>query len=75
MCHLQTNLSIKDNLFELPEILERLEEMEKDQLIEVLPASLQITEKGRPFVRNICMAFDLRLQRNKPETRLFSMTV
>lgn len=32
-------------------------------------------EKARPFVRNICMAFDRRLQRKKPETKLFSMTI
>ena len=31
--------------------------------------------KGKPFVRNVCMAFDLRLQRKKPDTQLFSMTV
>ena len=30
---------------------------------------------GKPFVRNICMAFDLRLIRKAPETALFSMTV
>ena len=75
MCHLETSLSFQDDFFELPEVLERLEEMENDLLIEIQPNSLKVTEKGRPFVRNICMAFDLRLQRNKPETRLFSMTV
>ena len=36
---------------------------------------VQITEKGKPFVRNICMAFDLRSKRKAPETELFSMTV
>ena len=75
MCHLQTELLEEDLLMELPEILIRLEEMKKDDLIEIKENSLKITEKGRPFVRNICMAFDLRLQRKKPETRLFSMTV
>jgi len=75
MCHLETSLSFQDDFFELPEVLARLEEMENDLLIEIQPNSLKVTEKGRPFIRNICMAFDLRLQRNKPETRLFSMTV
>ncbi|MBW2962061.1 oxygen-independent coproporphyrinogen III oxidase [Mesonia aestuariivivens] len=75
MCHLQTDLNEENRFFELPETLHRLQEMEKDGLIKINPDSLQITEKGRPFVRNICMAFDLRLQRKKPETRLFSMTV
>jgi oxygen-independent coproporphyrinogen-3 oxidase len=36
---------------------------------------LKVTEKGRTFVRNIAMAFDLRLIRNQPESRIFSMTV
>ncbi|MDX1543832.1 MAG: coproporphyrinogen III oxidase, partial [Christiangramia sp.] len=53
----------------------RLKEMHKDGLIEIDSNYLKITEKGRPFVRNVCMAFDMKLQRNKPQTRLFSMTV
>jgi oxygen-independent coproporphyrinogen-3 oxidase len=32
-------------------------------------------EKGRVFTRNVAMAFDLRMMRKMPETRLFSMTV
>jgi len=76
MCHLQTEWQKNDLHFEeLPEVLERLTEMKNDGLLSITNNTLQITEKGRPFVRNICMAFDLRLQRNKPETRLFSMTV
>jgi oxygen-independent coproporphyrinogen-3 oxidase len=34
-----------------------------------------VTEKGKAFIRNICMAFDLRLKRFKPDRQLFSMTV
>ena len=36
---------------------------------------VKITEKGRVFTRNVAMAFDLRMMRKMPETRLFSMTV
>ena len=36
---------------------------------------LTVTSAGKAFVRNICMAFDLRMKRNVPETQLFSMTV
>jgi oxygen-independent coproporphyrinogen-3 oxidase len=36
---------------------------------------IEVTEKGKPFVRNICMAFDLRLKRKAPLTQLFSMTI
>jgi hypothetical protein len=33
------------------------------------------TERGRAFIRNVCMAFDARLTRKAPETQLFSRTV
>ncbi|QOD62312.1 oxygen-independent coproporphyrinogen III oxidase [Polaribacter haliotis] len=55
--------------------LELLVEMEKDGLVEVHKNSLSIPEKARPYVRNICMAFDLHLLENKPKTQLFSMTI
>jgi oxygen-independent coproporphyrinogen-3 oxidase len=76
MCKLET--SWEDDLLyfkELPNVLLRLTEMEKDKLIQIGPDHLKVLEKGRPFVRNICMAFDLLLQRKMPETQLFSMTV
>jgi oxygen-independent coproporphyrinogen-3 oxidase len=49
--------------------------MEVDGLITISNKSITVTEKGKPFVRNLCMAFDLRLKRNAPQTELFSMTV
>ncbi|KQS27936.1 oxygen-independent coproporphyrinogen III oxidase [Dyadobacter sp. Leaf189] len=54
---------------------ERLSEMEFDELVEFTPLHLKVTEKGKPFVRNICMAFDARLWAKKPEADLFSQTV
>jgi oxygen-independent coproporphyrinogen-3 oxidase len=60
---------------ELNECLERLKEMEQDGLVSLTENGLSVPEKARPFVRNICMAFDLRLIRNKPTTRIFSMTI
>ena len=76
MCKMQTSWYTVGSFFkELPDVLIRLKEMQNDGLIEMDSNYLKITEKGRPFVRNICMAFDMRLQRNKPETQLFSMTV
>ncbi|RED26560.1 oxygen-independent coproporphyrinogen-3 oxidase [Flavobacterium cutihirudinis] len=75
-CELETSWS-KDSLYfkELPEVLESLKEIESDQLIVIEENKIKITEAGRPFVRNICMAFDLQLKRKSPETNLFSMTV
>jgi len=76
MCQFKTEWNANNNHFEeLPKVLTQLTEMEKDGLIQVAEHSLKVTEKGKPFVRNICMAFDVRLKRNAPTTQLFSMTV
>jgi oxygen-independent coproporphyrinogen-3 oxidase len=60
---------------EIPEILFQLREMEQDGLLEIKENKLIVTDKGKPYVRNICMAFDLLLKRKAPETALFSMTI
>ncbi|GGH36222.1 coproporphyrinogen-III oxidase [Dyadobacter endophyticus] len=60
---------------ELYQALERLSEMEVDELVELEPFRLRITEKGKAFVRNVCMAFDARLWADLPQTTLFSQTV
>jgi oxygen-independent coproporphyrinogen III oxidase len=76
MCQFHTSWDDKKNYFEaLPEVLNHLLEMEKDNLIMIDKNSLTVSEKGKPFVRNICMAFDLRMKKNMPQTQLFSMTV
>lgn len=76
MCRLKTPTDTPDMVFpELAEVRERLNEMERDGLLEIGSDGMLVTEKGRPFVRNICMAFDLLLHRKAPQTRLFSMTI
>lgn len=76
MCHFETSWNKwKLNFSELNEVLVRLQEMESDGLVTITSNSIKITEKGKPFVRNICMAFDLLLQQKAPETKLFSMTI
>lgn len=54
--------------------IERLEELERDGLVEIRPFHAAITPKGRPFLRNACMAFDARLWRKQPEGTIFSTT-
>ena len=49
--------------------------MEADGLVELNESGLKLPDAARPFVRNVCMAFDLRLLRNTPTTRIFSMTI
>ncbi|MFV9483548.1 oxygen-independent coproporphyrinogen III oxidase [Christiangramia sp. ASW11-125] len=76
MCKLKTSWYTADQTFqELPDVLISLQEMADDGLIERDSNYIIVTEKGRPFVRNVCMAFDLRLIRKKPDAKLFSMTV
>ncbi|MBD0825136.1 oxygen-independent coproporphyrinogen III oxidase [Aestuariibaculum marinum] len=76
MCQFETSWA-DDTLYfeELPQALSRLAEMERDGLIEIKKSSIVVTSKGKPFVRNVCMAFDVLLQRKQPDTQLFSMTV
>ena len=76
MCQFETSWENEiENLQEMPEIINDLKEMVEDDLLKISSNKIIITEKGKPFVRNICMAFDLRMKRKKPETHLFSMTV
>ncbi|RTY92373.1 oxygen-independent coproporphyrinogen III oxidase [Flavobacterium sp. GT3R68] len=76
MCQFETSWKNKSAYFEeLPEVLVQLQEMESDGLIRIENDTIRVTEAGKAFVRNICMAFDLRLKRRAPETELFSMTI
>ncbi|WP_445714128.1 oxygen-independent coproporphyrinogen III oxidase [Flavobacterium sp.] len=76
MCQFSTSWKDKSLDFsELTTVLESLKEMEDDGLLTIQNESITVTEKGKPFVRNICMAFDLRLIKKAPETKLFSMTI
>ncbi|MBY0469966.1 oxygen-independent coproporphyrinogen III oxidase [bacterium] len=53
----------------------KLAELVKDGFLRLTPNSCEITAAGRPFLRNICMAFDARLERKAPATQLFSKTI
>ncbi len=76
MCHFHTTWSDEELCFDgLEDCIQRLEEMEKDGLVVIAEKELTIPEHARPFVRNICMAFDLHLLIDKPQTRVFSMTI
>ena len=75
MCNLKTNWNTKLSQQIKNEIINRLQEMVEDDLLVISEKGIIVKEKGRMFVRNICMAFDLRLIDKKPETRIFSMTI
>lgn len=79
MCKGKTFLYKYDPLFS--GLLDRLQPMLADQLItlenqaEFNALLLQVTEMGKQFLRNICMAFDLRLLRNTEKQSKFSQAV
>jgi len=76
MCHFKTRWNFKENqIVDLKKQTALLAEMAQDGLIHIHENSIEVPEHARPFVRNICMAFDMHLQKSKPETRLFSMTI
>ena len=59
----------------LDTVPERLTELTRDGLLEISEGKFRITEKGKPFLRNTCMAFDARLVRQQPKTQVFSQTI
>jgi oxygen-independent coproporphyrinogen-3 oxidase len=75
MCNFNTEITNELPQLQLNELQITLQEMESDALIIFENNSIQITEKGKPFVRNLCMAFDLRMKAKMPQTQLFSMTI
>ena len=76
MCSFQTSWHEPSQAFpELTQVLEQLAEMQQDGLLNIAENEIQVTEQGKPFVRNICMAFDLHLKRKMPQSRIFSMTI
>jgi len=76
MCTFQTSWSDQVmNFAERGDVIQQLVEMQHDGLLNIEADRIVITEQGKPFVRNICMAFDLHLKRRKPETQIFSMTI
>lgn len=75
MCQLETSWNDDNFVPELEYSISQLKEMQDDGLVKIYDNKIIITEKGRTFTRNVAMCFDLRMLRNKPETRIFSMTI
>jgi oxygen-independent coproporphyrinogen-3 oxidase len=76
MCHFETEVkegSIIEQEFE--SIQEKLADMIKDGIVSIEGYNVKITEKGIPFVRNCCMAFDADLKRTQKRDKMFSQTI
>ncbi|ERJ61025.1 oxygen-independent coproporphyrinogen III oxidase [Sphingobacterium paucimobilis] len=56
-------------------IIERLVSLVDDDLIGVEGNEINISEIGKSFLRNVCMAFDERLQKTKERDNLFSQAI
>ncbi len=67
------NVRLNDNQAE--DAREFLRPMIEDGLIEVSRDSLQLTEKGTPFLRNACMFFDRRLRSQEQRPQVFSQAL
>jgi oxygen-independent coproporphyrinogen-3 oxidase len=52
-----------------------LQPMIEDGLVKVSDESLQLTEKGTPFLRNACMFFDQRLRSQEQRPQVFSQAL
>jgi len=75
MCNMETNLDLGLTKEVKKDIKGRLKEIADDDLILISDEKIIVKKAGRMFIRNICMAFDLRLIEKKPKTRIFSMTI
>ena len=58
----------------LDSVTERLGPLERDELVKLTNKRCEVTDAGRPFLRNICMAFDACLARDT-RPHLFSRTI
>ena len=76
MCHFSTDWTDKN--LQTPALtsgLIKMNELEEDGLVILIKNKLKVTEKGKKFVRNICMCLDARMLRNIPKTDIFSKTI
>lgn len=72
MCRYQTSWQPDDPR---DQILARLAEPIADGLVEVGAQGVKVTETGKGFLRNICLAFDARYWEKVPSGKVFSQAV
>ncbi|MET0570032.1 MAG: oxygen-independent coproporphyrinogen III oxidase [Pedobacter agri] len=73
------NMMCKENTNykeDIPEkIYTRLQPLLRDKLVCLTEKEIRVTAKGRPFLRNVCMAFDEKLWLKQPKAQLFSNSI
>jgi oxygen-independent coproporphyrinogen-3 oxidase len=61
MGRFETSWSEESSYFiELPDVLDNLIELEKDELLERNNNKIKVTDKGRSYGRHVCLPFDFR---------------
>ena len=73
MCKMETTWDSSYNDYQ--ELENTLSEMVSDHLVGISSDGLKVTEAGRPFVRNVCMALDKKLRQKEPDTQIFSSVI
>ncbi|MBX7183065.1 MAG: oxygen-independent coproporphyrinogen III oxidase [Bacteroidia bacterium] len=76
MCNFYT--SWKDAGEQTPALfkgIERLREMEKEGLVDLMEDGIAVTEAGKPFLRNICYALDARAEHQELAGPKFSKAI
>jgi len=70
-----TGETVLENQAQVNDVRLFLADMIQDGLVEVEGQTLKLTERGRPFLRNACVALDQRLREQKPSTKVFSQAL
>lgn len=73
MC--QGQVTLRSDFSLNKQILERLQPLLADQLLEINQETITISPQGKSYLRNVCMAFDERLQASKADKPLFSQAI
>jgi oxygen-independent coproporphyrinogen-3 oxidase len=63
------------NMDQESDVKQFLSALVEDRLVKIEKHRLKITESGKPFLRNACMALDARLRAQKPDARVFSQSL
>lgn len=76
LCRFETSWQDPEMHFaDLHSVVGELVSLAQDGLIVLGTDHLKVTQQGRPFLRNICMAFDLKLKRHRLKHNVFSLTI
>lgn len=74
MCKGHTSWTKPEEMDEkVEDSIRRMKWLAQDGLVMLSDYDVRVTEYGKKFLRNICMAFDARLWANVPSTQMFSL--